>query len=491
MSGAPERTGTARIPVAGALARDPGTVADLARLVPSAVAPTNSRGETLLYVRGAGERQTAVLLDGAPLTVPWDRRLDLALVPVGAVESLDLVRGPASLAAGPNASGGGPRPGPARARRRRAGGRGRGRRRAPRARPARGHGRRPSGRVVGAGVARRAGAAWRGARGAPPVQPARRRPAHEHRPPDHRRPRPRRAPVGRGVGRGDGPTPGRGPGRGARGPPRPGRRARPLLAGPGLAADHGRRPRPDDGAGPGRRRRVGERVRPDHRRVPGRPLRGARRRPDRPGPDGRRARRRRGGRGDDDAPGHQLAPGLSAPPAGGGPGRGAVPGGRDPGGGGGRGARRRGGRAGRRVARRVPAGGGGRARDGAGVPAGRRRGPGRGPPRTGPGVGRRRARRPVPDHARAVRRRPGPVRPQPRPGSGGDVAGRGRTGGVVGPSVRPGRPVRALDRRDHRASPRWRTAAASGSTSGRAAPWASRPTGRRGGAGSASRSGRR
>ena len=103
---APERAGVERVPVAGALARDPSALADVARLAPSAVAPTNSRGETLLTLRGAGERQTAVLLDGAPLTVPWDRRLNLALVPAGVVGGLDVVRGPASLVWGPNAAGG-------------------------------------------------------------------------------------------------------------------------------------------------------------------------------------------------------------------------------------------------------------------------------------------------------------------------------------------------------------------------------------------------
>ena len=106
VGGAAERAGVERVPVAGVLARDPTTLADVAQLVPSATAPTNSRGETLLYIRGAGERQTAVLLDGAPLTIPWDRRLNLALVPAGVVGSLDVVRGPASLAWGPNAAGG-------------------------------------------------------------------------------------------------------------------------------------------------------------------------------------------------------------------------------------------------------------------------------------------------------------------------------------------------------------------------------------------------
>ena len=98
--------GTERVPVAGVIARAPQNVADVARLIPSAVATTNSRGETLVYVRGVGERQTAVLLDGAPLTVPWDRRLDLALVPAGVIGRLDLVRGPASLVWGPNTTGG-------------------------------------------------------------------------------------------------------------------------------------------------------------------------------------------------------------------------------------------------------------------------------------------------------------------------------------------------------------------------------------------------
>ncbi len=98
--------GVERVPVAGVLTRDPVAVADVVHLVPSATAPTHSRGETLVYGRGAGARQTAVLLDGAPLTVPWDRRLDLGLVPAGVVGAVDVVRGPASLAWGPNAAGG-------------------------------------------------------------------------------------------------------------------------------------------------------------------------------------------------------------------------------------------------------------------------------------------------------------------------------------------------------------------------------------------------
>ena len=97
---------TARVPVAAAVARAPRSIADVAPLIPSAIVATNSRGETLVYVRGVGERQTAVLLDGAPLTVPWDRRLDLGLVPAGGVGAIDVVRGPASRVWGPNTTGG-------------------------------------------------------------------------------------------------------------------------------------------------------------------------------------------------------------------------------------------------------------------------------------------------------------------------------------------------------------------------------------------------
>lgn len=59
----------------------PRDIADVARRLPSAHVPTNSRGETLLYLRGAGERQVAIFFDGALLNVPWDNRADLAILP--------------------------------------------------------------------------------------------------------------------------------------------------------------------------------------------------------------------------------------------------------------------------------------------------------------------------------------------------------------------------------------------------------------------------
>ncbi len=94
-----------QIPVGGA-ATGPQSVADVARQVPSAHVQTNSRGEALVYLRGSGERQLVVTLDGAPLTVPWDRRADLGLIPTGALDRIVVATGTPSVAWGPNALGG-------------------------------------------------------------------------------------------------------------------------------------------------------------------------------------------------------------------------------------------------------------------------------------------------------------------------------------------------------------------------------------------------
>ena len=103
---APGGVGAVRVGAA-ALAAIPATsLADVVPLVAGAFVQTNSRGETLLYLRGAGERQTLLLLDGAPLAVPWDRRIDLALVPALALGEVEALAGPAAITAGPDALGG-------------------------------------------------------------------------------------------------------------------------------------------------------------------------------------------------------------------------------------------------------------------------------------------------------------------------------------------------------------------------------------------------
>jgi iron complex outermembrane receptor protein len=84
-------------------ARDPATVADIVPLVPNARATTNSRGETVLMIRGAPERQIAIQQDGIPLTLPWDERADLSLLPAEAIGEARVTRGAGSVLSGPNA----------------------------------------------------------------------------------------------------------------------------------------------------------------------------------------------------------------------------------------------------------------------------------------------------------------------------------------------------------------------------------------------------
>lgn len=82
------------------------SLSDALARAPSASLQTNSRGETLVFLRGAGERQTALFLDGASLNIPWDNRLDLSLLPTRAVESISTTPGVSSVLYGANASGG-------------------------------------------------------------------------------------------------------------------------------------------------------------------------------------------------------------------------------------------------------------------------------------------------------------------------------------------------------------------------------------------------
>jgi len=97
---------TERVPLARIDATDASTAAGVAYLVPAARIQTNSRGESLLYLRGAGERQVAVFLDGALLNIPWDNRVDLSLVPLNAVGGITVTKGVPSVLYGTNVTGG-------------------------------------------------------------------------------------------------------------------------------------------------------------------------------------------------------------------------------------------------------------------------------------------------------------------------------------------------------------------------------------------------
>ncbi len=82
--------------------RDGGSVADLSTLLPSTKLTVNSRGESLFMVRGSNERHLRVELDGIPLTVPWDERVDLSMLPLLAVGKVEARRGVASVLDEPN-----------------------------------------------------------------------------------------------------------------------------------------------------------------------------------------------------------------------------------------------------------------------------------------------------------------------------------------------------------------------------------------------------
>ncbi len=70
------------------------------------VSSTGARGERIFTLRGFDQRQIAVLLDGAPFELPYDGQLDLAMVPAALIERVELLKGPGTVAVGPNGLGG-------------------------------------------------------------------------------------------------------------------------------------------------------------------------------------------------------------------------------------------------------------------------------------------------------------------------------------------------------------------------------------------------
>jgi iron complex outermembrane receptor protein len=83
--------------------RQPRTIGDALRGLPGVSVRPNSRGESVPRIRGAEERQTQVFLDGAPLTVPWDGRISLDLLPAGLAGSITVRKGAVPIEYGTNA----------------------------------------------------------------------------------------------------------------------------------------------------------------------------------------------------------------------------------------------------------------------------------------------------------------------------------------------------------------------------------------------------
>jgi iron complex outermembrane receptor protein len=91
------------IPVNFIVDRQPRSAADVLRGIAGVAVRTNSRGETIARIRGAEERQTQVFLDGAPIAVPWDGRVDLGLLPAGLLGGARVIKGAAPIEYGANA----------------------------------------------------------------------------------------------------------------------------------------------------------------------------------------------------------------------------------------------------------------------------------------------------------------------------------------------------------------------------------------------------
>lgn len=78
------------------------TLEQALREMPLVRVRANSRGEVQPSLRGATDRHIAVLVDGVPLTLGWDHRTDLSIIPLTAARSIHLLRGLSSVLHGPN-----------------------------------------------------------------------------------------------------------------------------------------------------------------------------------------------------------------------------------------------------------------------------------------------------------------------------------------------------------------------------------------------------
>jgi len=76
------------------------------REVPLLHVRTNSRGEAEIAARGSESRNVAILVDGVPITLAWDARADVSIIPATAFREVEFVPGLSSMLHGPNVTGG-------------------------------------------------------------------------------------------------------------------------------------------------------------------------------------------------------------------------------------------------------------------------------------------------------------------------------------------------------------------------------------------------
>jgi len=82
------------------------TLEQILREMPLIQIRRNSRGEAQPSLRGGKDRQNAILMDGVPLTLSWDARTDLSIIPLTSAQRISLIRGLSSVLHGPNVLGG-------------------------------------------------------------------------------------------------------------------------------------------------------------------------------------------------------------------------------------------------------------------------------------------------------------------------------------------------------------------------------------------------
>ena len=82
------------------------SVEQVFRSLPMLHVRTNSRGEAEISARGSESRQVAVLVDGVPISIAWDARADVSVLPATGIQELSFVRGLSSMLHGPNVLGG-------------------------------------------------------------------------------------------------------------------------------------------------------------------------------------------------------------------------------------------------------------------------------------------------------------------------------------------------------------------------------------------------
>lgn len=81
-------------------------VAEALEMIPGSYVRVGGSGEAYIRIRGFRQREIALLVDGVPISSPYNGQLDLSSIPVNTIDRIEVVRGASSLMYGPNSMGG-------------------------------------------------------------------------------------------------------------------------------------------------------------------------------------------------------------------------------------------------------------------------------------------------------------------------------------------------------------------------------------------------